>query len=275
MAVSSVYQLPLFSVEKRCTKCGVVKPLEAFAKRKSGPLGRKSHCRLCIRLHDETNAEAIRAYRRGYTLKHAEENRARVRAWHETHPERSQHAQRVHYQQNKARIQEQHRAYHEAHGSEAKDRHRSYYLAHREKAAEQVRRYRQEHQQAYRARRHAWYLAHRAEHLAQSRAWKQTHPERRRELARWHTRQRKARLRATGGYFTRHDIALLYKGQDGCCAYCHCLLGAAYEIEHKVPVSRGGSSWPDNLALACGPCNRRKGRMTAEEFIQMLEACSV
>ncbi|MBA4067289.1 MAG: HNH endonuclease, partial [Isosphaera sp.] len=29
--------------------------------------------------------------------------------------------------------------------------------------------------------------------------------------------------------------------------------------EHVVPVSRGGSDGPDNLALACRACNARKG----------------
>jgi 5-methylcytosine-specific restriction endonuclease McrA len=30
-------------------------------------------------------------------------------------------------------------------------------------------------------------------------------------------------------------------------------------IEHKVPLSRGGSHSEDNLAVACAPCNSRKG----------------
>jgi 5-methylcytosine-specific restriction endonuclease McrA len=49
------------------------------------------------------------------------------------------------------------------------------------------------------------------------------------------------------------------------CAYC----GAAnvpLQIEHIVPKSRGGSNRIDNLAIACGPCNQRKGNNTADEF---------
>ena len=47
-----------------------------------------------------------------------------------------------------------------------------------------------------------------------------------------------------------------------CCEYC--LLPAIssqapFEVEHIIPVKHQGSSAPDNLALACFHCNRRKG----------------
>ena len=36
-----------------------------------------------------------------------------------------------------------------------------------------------------------------------------------------------------------------------------------FEVEHIVPVSRGGADDPANLALACRACNVRKGDATA------------
>jgi 5-methylcytosine-specific restriction endonuclease McrA len=30
-------------------------------------------------------------------------------------------------------------------------------------------------------------------------------------------------------------------------------------LDHIKPVARGGTNHPDNLALACGPCNNKKG----------------
>lgn len=32
-----------------------------------------------------------------------------------------------------------------------------------------------------------------------------------------------------------------------------------FEWDHRVPVSRGGTNDAENLVIACGPCNRRKG----------------
>lgn len=56
-------------------------------------------------------------------------------------------------------------------------------------------------------------------------------------------------------------VLALYQQQDGKCFYC-CLGCDAddFEIDHKVPVSDGGSDDPSNLALACVDCNRGKGR---------------
>lgn len=49
------------------------------------------------------------------------------------------------------------------------------------------------------------------------------------------------------------------------CEYCHTDETWQYipfTIDHIVPVSLGGSPKPENLALACFHCNRRKGSNT-------------
>jgi|SRR3990167_1443521 len=40
-------------------------------------------------------------------------------------------------------------------------------------------------------------------------------------------------------------------------------------LEHKTPVSRGGSNEYDNLAVACGKCNRKKHTKTEQEYKQI------
>jgi 5-methylcytosine-specific restriction endonuclease McrA len=40
-------------------------------------------------------------------------------------------------------------------------------------------------------------------------------------------------------------------------------------IDHKIPLSRGGSWKRYNLTCACKRCNELKGNMTAEEFLGM------
>ena len=49
------------------------------------------------------------------------------------------------------------------------------------------------------------------------------------------------------------------------CVYCG-KENVPLEIEHIIPKSRGGSDCIGNLALACTPCNQKKGTKTAEEF---------
>src|SRR5262245_9382873 len=53
----------------------------------------------------------------------------------------------------------------------------------------------------------------------------------------------------------------LERNWNNACAYCQRRAGegVALQIEHALPVSRGGSDEPTNLLLACEECNRRKG----------------
>ena len=67
----------------------------------------------------------------------------------------------------------------------------------------------------------------------------------------------------TEGFFTEADICALYELQKGRCYFCDIPLGkvdaaAAFQIDHLTPISKGGTNWPGNLALACSDCNKRK-----------------
>jgi 5-methylcytosine-specific restriction endonuclease McrA len=42
-------------------------------------------------------------------------------------------------------------------------------------------------------------------------------------------------------------------------------------IDHVVPVSRGGSDRVSNLALACRTCNEAKGALLPEEWARSLK----
>ena len=71
---------------------------------------------------------------------------------------------------------------------------------------------------------------------------------------------RRVRTRANGGKFTRADITWLATAQSGTCLFCGDPLGDEVpHIDHWVPISRGGSNDPDNLALLHQSCNGRKG----------------
>jgi 5-methylcytosine-specific restriction endonuclease McrA len=66
------------------------------------------------------------------------------------------------------------------------------------------------------------------------------------------------------GYEVKEYLLLRYGHK---CVYCRGKSGdPVLEIDHVVPVSRGGSNRVSNLVIACQTCNRKKGSMTAEEF---------
>ena len=52
----------------------------------------------------------------------------------------------------------------------------------------------------------------------------------------------------------------LYYRDHGVCMYCGCALTHnAFQREHVVPESKGGKFTWDNIVIACGPCNQKKG----------------
>ena len=65
----------------------------------------------------------------------------------------------------------------------------------------------------------------------------------------------------TIGAFTLDDLDELLTLQDGRCGnpFCSCDLRTDFiELDHKIPLSRGGTNFPDNLQFLCPPCNKRK-----------------
>ena len=56
--------------------------------------------------------------------------------------------------------------------------------------------------------------------------------------------------------------------QNEKCLYCNKPLFYGYAIiEHKIPLSRGGTNEKDNLAATCFECDFLKGAQTADEFM--------
>ena len=59
----------------------------------------------------------------------------------------------------------------------------------------------------------------------------------------------------------------LMRRQDNTCVYCgHRRIAPSMDIDHIIPVVRGGSNSESNLQVICRRCNQRKGLQTDEEF---------
>lgn len=92
------------------------------------------------------------------------------------------------------------------------------------------------------------------------------------EQKRAYRQTRRAREANAEGSHTPDDIRALAEAQGGQCAYCD----SPWEhVDHKTPLSRGGSNWPENLQLLCGFHNISKGAKTDEEYRAILDEISV
>ncbi len=162
------------------------------------------------------------------------------------------------------------------------------------------RRYRERHPGKAQAAARHHYLRNREAVAARGKAWRLAHPERCREYTKVWQRQnvkqcsaymkqyrnanpewlrvwnRNLKLRRKGvpGQHRPHHVRLIYASQEGLCYYCSTQLLGVFQIDHMVPVARGGTNWPSNLCCACGACNQAKRAMTAEEFLALQESLS-
>lgn len=103
--------------------------------------------------------------------------------------------------------------------------------------------------------------------FAANRKWIEENREKKREQFR---RYRAQKIVAVG-FHTIADIQAMLFSQGGKCAGCKANAVSKLEVDHIVPLSRGGSEWPDNLQLLCRPCNASKGAKTMEEWKDFLE----
>ncbi len=88
-----------------------------------------------------------------------------------------------------------------------------------------------------------------------------------RTLRKVHSNIRRGRQYGAAGCYTKEDLHKLLEQQG---LSCHCgvsFLVVDPTIDHKTPLSRGGSNWPRNLQLLCQPCNGSKGTKTQREWL--------
>lgn len=83
--------------------------------------------------------------------------------------------------------------------------------------------------------------------------------ERERKRSQLHQNRRRAKKADTvSARMAVEDIDKLFTAQRGKCWWCGEKL-KAYQLDHRIPVSKGGPTDPSNIVLACKPCNQKKG----------------
>lgn len=162
-------------------------------------------------------------------------------------------------EKKKIKQREYNRQYYARNKEKELDRNRRYIEANRERVLAKKKEWHRKNAEKEREQRHLYSLANKELLVQRNREWAKRNPEKARIVWSVSVNRRRARLRQTEGRFTRQDIEKLLRDQKGLCYYCGCDLGNDFHIDHKIPIARGGSNWPSNLALACVPCNKSKG----------------
>jgi 5-methylcytosine-specific restriction endonuclease McrA len=130
-----------------------------------------------------------------------------------------------------------------------------YYVAHKDKIAAYLAEYAKS--PARKAVTKKYREANKAACHARSAAWTKTAVGKVSRLA------TKARYRAAGA-LSASEVKAVIAAANGMCEYCG--REASLELDHIVPVSRGGKSEIGNMAAACRKCNRSKSDKLPDEW---------
>ncbi len=171
-----------------------------------------------------------------YTKKWREINRERYLALH-----RAQ--MNGYWEKNKERLQRKNRAYYEGNKEKFIAANKRRMALKRDEVLEKLRIAPKEH-----------YAKNKERYAERGKRRRAEHP----EVMRQYVAARRAKKIACGGKYTTVDIERLKKAQRGRCYWCSTSYGR-YEVDHVVPISRGGSNGPENIVLSCRTCNRSKG----------------
>ena len=104
-----------------------------------------------------------------------------------------------------------------------------------------------------------------------TRIYASENPEVGRVRAKKHQEHRKNEVE--GHKLTKYEEQYLLKQQGGTCAYCGSYLNNEYDVDHFIPVDKGGSHGLSNSVLSCRTCNLDKNANLPEEFLQHLKKC--
>lgn len=99
------------------------------------------------------------------------------------------------------------------------------------------------------------------------RDWKRNNPNRMRSI--YH--RRRALHMSAAGSFTADDIAAKLHKQNNHCFWCDGDMADQPTIDHYIPLSKGGSNFPENIVMACRSCNSSKRDKMPDEFIAYLK----
>lgn len=92
-------------------------------------------------------------------------------------------------------------------------------------------------------------------------------PEKMREYAARKRAKRLAALRAADVSFTASEWRSKMEAHGYRCAYCG--KRSRLQMDHVVPLSRGGKHVTSNIVPSCGPCNNSKGARDVNAWLAM------
>jgi 5-methylcytosine-specific restriction endonuclease McrA len=172
------------------------------------------------KLSDADFAKKFRDRNREYAQVHKKEINERRRLWRDKHPEEVR------------AVNEKRRDYVQSYNRLHREDHLSYYRLNKERFSERRRQY--------------------------MLLWRRRNPEKAALVSRIAHMLRRAKIKTNGPY-ENVDPVVVFLRDEGRCGICGALVDPKrFDVDHIIPISRGGTHQMSNVQLAHPLCNRKK-----------------
>ena len=165
--------------------------------------------------------------------------------------------EKQYYQANR----EKKKKYYQENHEKILERRKQHYQENREKIIEQQKQYRKENREQILEQKRQYHQANREKFAEWRKQYQQANPEK----CRAYNQKRRALRRKAAGNATAAEIQARFDYYGNRCYYCGC--DGPMQIEHRIPLSRGGTHYPANIVPACQSCNCSKSTKTESEFV--------
>lgn len=232
-------------IKKLCKDCNKIKDLSFFSVRNKEKMGYKTYCKGCM---------VLRATK--YNLK----NKEKVKEYHSLYFKRDYVIRKTKntncLEENKLKNRERTRAYYKKYPEKNRERARRYVEKNRSKINEKMRIYRKEHPEEYKKN-----LLKQKENYIKRRKTVEFKIQRNN-----YNSKRRSFLKKVGK-FTKNEWKDKLKHFNNSCAFCK--TKERLEVDHIIPISKGGKNTIDNLQPLCKSCNSSKSnKILSQENIK-------
>lgn len=164
-------------------------------------------------------------------------------------------------ERTRERKRELDRSYSERHREEAKARAKAWYDKNKERAKATNRKWRTENADKMREYRQKWKSSNPLKDKESKSRYLRTEKGKVSKANKAH--RRRERFLENRSPITNEQMMIIRSAKT--CFYCG-IRSRRMEIDHMVPLAKGGAHSKDNIVMACGPCNRAKSAKDPNEF---------
>lgn len=111
-------------------------------------------------------------------------------------------------------------------------------------------------------------IKHKDHRAKLTKEWIKNNPEKHKIHVKTGWQNKRARKKQAEGNINSINLNIKLKNQWNLCFWCYDSLDDTWEVEHIIPLSRGGTNLDDNIVISCRNCNAQKNNKLPEEWFK-------